>query len=143
VTVGKFFAKCAKAVADAVGISSLPLKAIKGDASLAHAAKEVTKTMVSKATLAKIGANAQWVAAKGVTFSTKCGLTKVAGVLTKVVAANALSVGTTLVALGLTALFVGIFWVIKRTIKKTEQFIETLSSAEDTAETIGGFTGDE
>jgi hypothetical protein len=141
-TAAKFVGKCMKAMADAVGISALPLHAIKGDVNLAHAAKEVTKTMVSKATLTKIGADVQWVAAKGVIFSSKYGLTKVAGLLTKVVVANAFAVGTTVVGLGLCILFVGAVWTLKRAVKKTEKFIETLSNGEDTAETIEGLAGE-
>lgn len=139
VTTAKYMGKCMNAVADACGISGLPLHAIKGDASLAHAAKHVTETMVSKATLTKIGVDVQFVAAKGVTISSKCGLTKVAGLLAKVVAASSLSVGTVVVGVGLTILFVGAVWILKRAVKKAEKFIDALSSVEDTTVTIGDF----
>jgi hypothetical protein len=139
VTAARFLKKCAQAVADAVAAAAVPLHAIRGDANLAHAAQATTKAMVSPATLARIGADVQWVAAKGVAFSSKCGLAKVAGVLAKVVAANALAVGTTLVSVGLTILFVGAIWALKRAFKNTKEFIETASSVNDTAETIDGF----
>jgi hypothetical protein len=139
VTTTKFVGKCMKAITDAAGISGLPLHAIKGDASLAHAAKDVTQTMVSKATLTKIGSDVQCIAAKGVTLSNKRGLTKVAGLFAKVVATHALGVGTVVVGLGLTILFVGAVWTLKRTVKKAEKCIDTLSSVEDTAVTIGDF----
>jgi|HubBroStandDraft_6_1064221.scaffolds.fasta_scaffold410007_2 hypothetical protein len=134
----KLIGKGLKAVADAIGLSSLPLHVIRGDASLAHASKAAATHVVSQATLIKTGAVTKAAAAKVETVAVKCGLAKVAALCAKITAASSVAVGTTVVAAGLCILFVGAVWFVKRLVKKATEFIETLSAVEDTEETVEG-----
>jgi uncharacterized membrane protein len=45
----------------------------------------------------------------------------------------------TLVGVGLCILFVGAVWILKRAVKETERFIETISGVEDTGGMIEDF----
>ena len=53
-----------KAVADAVGLTALPLHVIRGDASLASACKAAVPHVVSQANIVKTGAVTKAVVAK-------------------------------------------------------------------------------
>jgi hypothetical protein len=136
--VGDFSQAPKKAVADAMGLSALPLHVIRGDASLANACKATATHMASQSHLAAVGAKTQVGFAKAGTIVLKCGLSKVAALCAKVAATSSVTVGTAVVAAGLCVLFVGAVWIVKRIVKKAAEFIETLSAVEDTDVTVEG-----
>ncbi len=70
-------------------------------------------------------------------------MSKLSALLGKVVAANTLAVGTTVVGGVLCVLFVGAVWAVRRWwrnkgAEKAKQVIEACSRAEETGEVFGG-----
>jgi hypothetical protein len=131
VTGATFARNCLNAIGDAINAAAIPLAAINKNTSLAHAAKAVTNSGVSQASLTRIGINVSHFAAKGAVISKKLGFIKMAGVLFKVSAFGSLPIGTTIVAAGLTILFVGVVWLLLRGAKTAKELIETASSGRD------------
>lgn len=138
VTAAKFAGKCLHAVADAVGISALPLHVIRGDASLAAACKAAVPYLVSEPTIVSTGTVTKTTGAKIGTLATKCGISKLSAWCASLAPVSPMVVGTAVIAAGLCALFVGAVWLAKRATKKAAEVIETFSSLEDTFVTFEG-----
>jgi hypothetical protein len=138
VTAAKFVGKCLRAVADAVGLSALPLHVIRGDASLAAACKASVSHMVSQANIVATGAVTKAAVSAVGTAATKLGMAKVAAWCACLAPVSPVAVGTAVIGAGLCVLFVGAVWLAKRAVKKAPEFIKTLSAIEDTWVTVGG-----
>jgi hypothetical protein len=127
-----------KAVADAVGITALPLHVIRGDASLASACKAAVPHVVSQATVVKTGAVTKAVVAKVGAGAAKIGMAKLAAWCASLAPVAPVAVGTAVIGTGLCIAFVGLVWLVKRAIKKFGEFIEAVSAVEDTETTVVG-----
>jgi hypothetical protein len=134
VETAKFLFECAKKVADAVGLTALPLAVIRHDASLASACKAMVPHVASKATVLKTGAVTKAAVAK--VGAAKIGMAKLAAWCAGLAPVAPAAVGTAVIGTGLCIAFVGIVWLLKRAIKKFGDFIEVLSDVED-AESTG------
>ena len=127
-----------KAVADAGGLTALPLHVVRGDASLASACKAAVQHVVSQANIVKTGAVTKAVVAKVGSGAAKIGMAKLAAWCASLAPVAPVAVGTAVIGTGLCVAFVGIVLLVKRAIKKTTDFIETLSAIEDTETTAVG-----
>ena len=135
VETGKFLLECAKKVADAVGLTALPLAVIRHDASLASACKAMVPHVASKAIVVKTGVVTKAVVAKFGAGVGKIGMAKLAAWCASLAPVAPAAVGTVVIGTGLCIAFVGIVWLIKRAIKKFGDFIEVLAAVEDTEST--------
>ena len=125
--------KFIRAVADAVGISSLPLSIAKGDASVAKAVKEAVPYLVSEPQVAKAGAVGKSILAKLCFGVSKLGCTNPA-LCIKAATLSSVAVGTAIVAVGIFIAFVGVVWVAKQVVKDLSEIIETMSGIHDIGE---------
>jgi hypothetical protein len=134
----RFLLECAKAVANAVGLTALPLAVIRHDASLASACKAMVPHVASEATIAKTGAVTKAFVAKVGTGVGKIGMAKLAAWCASLASVAPAAVGTAVIGTGICIAFVGIVWLVKRAIKKFGDFIEVLADVEDTETTAVG-----
>lgn len=138
VNTGRFLLECAKAVANAVGLTALPLEAIRHDASLASACKATVPHVVSQATVVKTGVATKAVVAKVGAGAAKVGMVKLATWCASLAPVAPAAVGTVVIGTGLCIACVGLVWLTKRAIKKFGDFIEVLAAVEDTETTAVG-----
>jgi hypothetical protein len=138
VKTGRFLLECAKAVANAVGLTALPLEAIRHDASLASACKATVPHAVSQATIVKTGAVTKAAVAKVGAGAAKIGMAKLATWCASLAPVAPAAVGTAVIGTGLCIAFVGFVWLAKRAIKKFGDLIEVLAAVEDTETTAVG-----
>jgi hypothetical protein len=138
VKTGRFLLECVKAVADAVGLSALPLAVVRHDASLASACKATVPHIVSQANIVKTGVVTKAVVAKVGAGVAKIGMAKLAAWCASLAPVAPAAVGTAVIGTGLCIAFVGLVWLAKRAIKKFGDFIEVLAAVEDTETTAVG-----
>jgi hypothetical protein len=143
IATAKFVGGCLGMVGDALTISVAPLYAFTGDPNQGHAAYNAAKATFSGNFLTSVGHGTQWVAAHGVTFSTKLGGTKLATLLGKVVAAKTVVVGTAVIGGAYCLLFIAAVWAVKHWWShgggdQVKEFVDACAGGEGLIEVCNG-----